>query len=566
MFGLLPDKPGLFTEHAALDGLNVQIKKGERVALIGRNGAGKSTFLKLVTGVVSPTSGELDVNARVHALLQVGTGFHPDFTGRENVYAYLAQLGITGSAAHVRCAEAVEFAEVEEYIDQPVKTYSTGMAVRLMFAASTAISPDLLVLDEVLGVGDAYFSQKSFGRIQELCDKEGTTLLLVTHDIYSAAKLCERVIWIDRGTVMIDGDPTRVMKAYGESIRLQEEHRLRLKTQAVLQRAQPPVEQNAQPRRLVLELRGHGGRPQPSPIYFSRLALIRGDVSVDEVALDNDEFSQEGASHLVREEGCWGTFAEHHGRRSRPMLNYGSPFHKVVAVFRVAADTPIDELSLAVDYMSELPCRLTVTAYLDDETRPLGVLNTSPESWQTHVVRLADAQVSTTHAQVVEAAGVEGTGDIEITRFVMIDGDGNESHTAVHGEPVSFLTEYRIRRSDLRERSQVFIIVTRNHTERVCKFRTTALMFDSASQPCGAIEMRIPRMMLGAGTYSVAVEIAAENYLEQGPQKFFSIDERVYSCITHAYEFSVLDNGWIGPGTIFEGEGEWELKSIEAPA
>src|SRR5439155_18071854 len=162
MFGLLGPRPGAFTEHAALAAINLEIRRAEKVAIIGRNGAGKSTFLKLVTRVIQPTSGRLDVRGDVHALLQIGTGFHPDFTGRENVYAYFAQLGITGPEARRKCAEVVEFAELEEYIDQPVKTYSSGMALRLMFSTSTAITPDLLVLDEILGVGDAYFAQKSY--------------------------------------------------------------------------------------------------------------------------------------------------------------------------------------------------------------------------------------------------------------------------------------------------------------------------------------------------------------------------------------------------------------------
>ena len=214
-------------EVAALDGVSLEIARGEKVAVIGRNGAGKSTLLKLVSGVTQPTSGTLDVSGAVHALLQIGSGFHPDFTGRQNVYAYFAQLGITAAEAERRLAEVVDFAELAEYIDQPVATYSTGMAVRLMFSASTAIVPDLLLLDEVLGVGDAYFAHKSFERISALCARQGTTLLLVTHDLYSAARVCNRIVWLDRGRVLLDGDASFVVKAYEESIRHQEEARLR---------------------------------------------------------------------------------------------------------------------------------------------------------------------------------------------------------------------------------------------------------------------------------------------------------------------------------------------------
>ena len=169
VLGLLPRRSNAYREHKALDGISLRIMRGERVGIIGRNGAGKSTLLKLVSQVIQPTSGALDVGPRVHALLQIGTGFHPDFTGRQNVYAYLSQLGVDGAVADRVFRDVVEFAEIEEYIDQPVKTYSTGMAVRLMFSTSTAIEPDLLLLDEVLGVGDAYFTEKSFDRIRESC-------------------------------------------------------------------------------------------------------------------------------------------------------------------------------------------------------------------------------------------------------------------------------------------------------------------------------------------------------------------------------------------------------------
>ena len=282
MFGMLGKRAGAYTEHAALDGVDLEIRRGEKVAIIGRNGAGKSTLLKLLTSVIEPSSGTLTVKGKAHALLQIGSGFHPDFTGRENVYAYLAQLGVTGREADRKYAEIVEFAELEEYISQPVKTYSSGMAVRLMFSTSTAITPDLLVLDEVLGVGDAYFAHKSYGRIRDLCDREGTTLLLVTHDVYSAVSICERVIWVDRGRILMDGDGASVINAYEDSIRLQEEQRLRLK-------AEHRSRELASPDRavqVVVEVYAADGAPQPCPVYFSRLELIVNGVGAGVLPLD----------------------------------------------------------------------------------------------------------------------------------------------------------------------------------------------------------------------------------------------------------------------------------------
>ncbi len=284
VFGLLRRSAGCYTEHVALTDVNLEIRRGEKVALIGRNGAGKSTFLKLATRVTEPTAGKIEVAGQTHALLQIGTGFHPDFTGRENVIAYLAHLGVTGKEAQRRLGEIVEFAELEEYIDQPVKTYSTGMGTRLMFATSTVISPDILVLDEVLGVGDAYFARKSYERIRELCDKHDTTVLLVSHDVYSAAKICERMIWIDRGRVVMDAASSTIMTAYEDSVREQEESRLRQRKLESL-RGAGAASAAAGVEHILVEIKGQHNRPQPCPAYFSKISLLVDGQRIDSLPL-----------------------------------------------------------------------------------------------------------------------------------------------------------------------------------------------------------------------------------------------------------------------------------------
>jgi hypothetical protein len=162
----------------------------------------------------------------------------------------------------------------------------------------------------------------------------------------------------------------------------------------------------------------------------------------------------------------------------------------------------------------------------------------------------------------VDAAGIQGAGDIVITQFAMVDARGAEVFTAAHGEEVRFRIAFRIPRRNLREHAQVFIVISRNNSERVCKFMTRDLMFDEASMREGVIEMQVSKMPLGTGHYSVAVEIAAEGHVEQRFAKFFSIDPDVYHCITHALEFTVTDSGWIGEGTIFEGEGAWSIRAM----
>ena len=564
MFGLLGEKPGAYTEHTALDGINIEIRRGEKVAVIGRNGAGKSTLLKLVTNVIQPTSGSLRVVGDVHALLQIGTGFHPDFTGRENVRAYLAQLGIAGAEAARRCEDAIAFAELEEYIDQPVKVYSTGMAMRLMFAASTAITPDLLVLDEVLGVGDAYFAQKSYERMRELCDRNGSTLLLVTHDIYSATRMCERVIWLERGAVAMDGGGAEVVKAYAESIRAQEERRLRLKKQAQLA-AGADAAAAAAP--LMLEIQASSTRLQPCPVYFSGIALVDGARVVAELPLNGSASPAGAASHLVEEGSAWGEPVEWRGRAARPMLHYGSPFHKVAGVFALPSDVaPGANLTLRLDYWSDEPCDLRVRCYRGALVEDLGTLSTAAGAWHSYATTYAPtADAHTSDALIpTESPFVQGSGAIVIDSFEMIDAAGAGTHTVRHGEAVAFRIAYRIRKKGLRERAQVFIVVSRNNIERICKFMTDGLCFDETRGAEGVIEMRLPKMMLGAGQYSVAVQIAAQGYIEQGSTKFFSVDPDVYHCIMYALEFTVLDAGWIGQGTIFEGDGEWTMTTAAA--
>ena len=561
IFGLLGDRAGTYTEHAALNGLNLEIQRGEKVAVIGRNGAGKSTFLKLVTNVIQPTSGRLDVRGEVHALLQIGTGFHPDFTGRQNVEAYLAQLGLTGAETDRRCADAIAFAELEEYIDQPVKTYSTGMAMRLMFSASTAIAPDLLVLDEVLGVGDAYFAQKSFERMRELCDRNGATLLFVTHDIYSATRMCNRIIWLDRGRVAMDGDAATVVKAYAESVRAQEEHRLRIKQQAQIADARSESADDGSA--LLLEIQASPSGPQPCPVYFSGISLVGARGTVVELPL-RAAAPEPGPSHLVLNGSCWGDVTEWQGRVARPMLNYGSPFHKVAGVLAMpeAAAGDDSKALLRLDYWSDESCELRLRGYRGRQSQDLGTLWTTAGAWSSHSVAYSPDAASTADALLpADAPFLQGSGAVVITGFDMIDAAGVPVHTVKHGEPVTFRIRHRIQKPSLSEHAQVFVVISRNNIERVCKFMTDRLHFDASHARSGVVHLRLPRMMLGSGQYSVAVQIASEGYIQQDSRRFFSIDPDVYHCILYATEFTVLDAGWIGDGTIFEGDGDWSMVS-----
>lgn len=218
-FGLNP-KP--CKEHQILKNINFSIAPGEAVGIVGQNGAGKSTLLKMITGTLKPSSGSINVAGRISAILELGMGFHPDLTGRQNVYHSAGLMGYTQAQVDAVIDELEEFAEVGEYFDQPVRTYSSGMQVRVAFGVATAYRPEILIVDEALSVGDTYFQHKSFSRIREF-QEQGTTLLLVSHDRNAIQSACDRAILLEKGMVVKDGDPEEVMDFYSAIISEQNE-------------------------------------------------------------------------------------------------------------------------------------------------------------------------------------------------------------------------------------------------------------------------------------------------------------------------------------------------------
>lgn len=200
-------------EFTALQDVSFEIKKGETIGIIGHNGSGKSTLLQLICGILKPTSGSVKVNGRISALLELGAGFNPEFTGRENVYFQGAVMGISKEEMALRIDDIAAFADIGEFIDMPVRTYSSGMYIRLAFAAAINVGPDILVVDEALSVGDAQFQAKCFAKFRDFQEK-GVTILLVSHSLDLVAAHCERVILLDHGTLVKSGSPKIAIDEY----------------------------------------------------------------------------------------------------------------------------------------------------------------------------------------------------------------------------------------------------------------------------------------------------------------------------------------------------------------
>ena len=203
-------------KREVLKGINLKIKKGESVALIGVNGGGKSTLLKLMTKIIYPNKGKITINGKLTSLLELGAGFHPDFSGRENIYFNASIFGLTKKEIDERLDDIIEFSELKDYIDNPVRTYSSGMYMRLAFSVAINVNADILLIDEILSVGDQHFQDKCYKKMKELTE-QGKTMVFVTHSLQSVSQLCSRAVWLHEGKIKLDGNSNEVISAYVEA-------------------------------------------------------------------------------------------------------------------------------------------------------------------------------------------------------------------------------------------------------------------------------------------------------------------------------------------------------------
>ena len=208
-----PFKKSYHNDYYALNDVSFEIKKGETVGIVGKNGAGKSTLLKIITGVLTPTSGEVIVNGKIASLLELGAGFNPEMTGLENIYLNGTIMGFSKEDMDAKIDTILEFADIGDFIHQPVKMYSSGMFARLAFSVAINVEPDVLIVDEALSVGDARFQNKCIRKMDEI-GKAGTTILFVSHDTQAVNKFCHRVIWLDKGKMRDQGEPAKILEDY----------------------------------------------------------------------------------------------------------------------------------------------------------------------------------------------------------------------------------------------------------------------------------------------------------------------------------------------------------------
>lgn len=267
-------------KHFALSNISFDVKKGETFGIIGTNGAGKSTLLKLITGVTAPTEGTVTVNGKISALLELGAGFNPEYTGLENIYLHGAMLGYRREEMGDRVKMISEFADIGDFLYQPVKTYSSGMFARLAFAVAINIEPDILIVDEALSVGDMFFQNKCYRKFEELRSR-GITVLFVSHDISTVKQMCSRVLWIEKGVQQMVGDSVSVCNAYSNKILAKRGKEFEKESQALASLNESDrMRQQFQAYEEEYQIRRLDKVPDYPPVHYTNESILSDDVEI----------------------------------------------------------------------------------------------------------------------------------------------------------------------------------------------------------------------------------------------------------------------------------------------
>lgn len=421
-------------EFWAVRDIDLDIYKGSRVGLLGRNGAGKSTLLKMISDNIQPTSGQIKISGQVSALLELGTGFHPEFSGRENIYASLSYMGVTGREAHKKYEEIVSFSELEEFIERPIKTYSAGMYARLAFSTATAIEPEILIIDEILGAGDAYFASKSVDRMKRLTDN-GVTVLFVSHDLSSLQKLCDYAVWIDRGRIVMKGDTLTISKAYMASIREQEETRLKLRSNQLLTSNESGFEGalKAQPqsRTFLFHLINNEWQAPKGRHPIGKVGLMKGIQTISKLeigdAMDND--SSQG-SHVIDKVGYmnWSKPIQLGGKYCRIFEDNGAESNHAAWVLAQPIFDNGNDLSISVDYFDISNEPIHLEFYDGVKYHRLGTLdNLNDQVWKTAVFGITRSLLGEEESSAVTDQLTESS--LESSGGVTSDEEQDESVT-----------------------------------------------------------------------------------------------------------------------------------------
>jgi lipopolysaccharide transport system ATP-binding protein len=529
----------------ALRGIKLNITKGSKVGIIGSNGAGKSTLLKIITGNVEPTEGTVDIKGRIQALMELGTGFHPEFTGRQNIRASLAYQGINQDKIVLLEQDIIEFSELENFIDQPVKTYSAGMYARLAFSTATAIDPDILIIDEILGVGDAYFINRCTERMKKLTES-GTTLLLVSHSMGQVLQFCDRAIWIDRGRIVQDDSSMEVVKAYERYNRVIENRRLVAKNIKASNSQYKNHELESYSDSFLLRLVCKDNQ-YPFKVKFIRL-WQNGELFDEILVGEPQDANYVGhSSYLMMDSQSWSIPQQEQKVNFRSLLANDS--HKQVygaAIFHLYLYEPETNYELELCYTYNGIGTALLEVFNGQEYFQIAEIIPSVQDWNTLLVKIPVLR---------EAGEMEklknswpGTGELRISKVSLLSDDKELAVFSVGqclNVKITVESQY-----DGQYPITFCVVIFRNDGIRVsCHLSEEKIFQMLAHQKIDAC-LSFPSLKLGDGIYCLSLAI-----YKTLDRQAVGVSE-YYDLIAWSYEFKVIGNDPID-SSIFHHPANW---------
>ena len=538
-----------YREFWALRGVDFELRRGSRLGIIGRNGAGKSTLLKIVTGNLPHTEGAVTVNGAVQALLDVGSGLHPEFTGRENIHASLGFLGLNRTEIEEATEDIAEFTELGRFLDQPFKTYSLGMQARLGLGIATTVRPEILIIDEILGAGDAYFLAKSTARMQDLLTG-GASVLLVSHALEQVARFCDETIWLDRGRVVMRGPSNEVIKAYEKFIRGLEERRLRAKNRKVRLATYDAFERDGYTDHVQVAMTPEA-RDARSEV--SMVTLVRDYEPEDSVAVgDAQDGDVSQSASVALEAGGWSPPEVEEGVYFRRIGDDASVTGRVD--FNLWFFYPDSRYAVDVRYRSDVSVSISVTrgAAVEAATQ----LGPSAD-WTTARIPFEspDAELETQPEVAVSRwSGSRGL----VMDNVRLVAEDEEDQTVFHlGGALSVIVEIKALaagRYPLIPAALVFrndgVVVTRHVGEE--------LVLDAAEGERFTARLDLGPLLLGNGAYLLSLGLYAKLDLDDAEPSEF------YDYFDKSFEFRVTGSPPLH-NEIVRHPGEWVVGAVEPP-
>lgn len=533
-----------YEEFWALKDINLNIKKGSKIALVGRNGAGKSTLLKIIAGSLRPTDGDIKINGKVSALMELGTGFHPEFSGRENIFASLSYSGIVGKEAKEKFEEIVDFSELEEFIDKPVKTYSAGMYARLAFATSTAVIPEILIVDEILGAGDAYFINKSIERMKKLTEG-GTTVLFVSHDISSVQKMCNEAVWIDKGKVVMEGNILDVTAEYLASIRKQEERRLKARNVRLKHNNFKTLEEGIEDSLVYFHFITENGSPlERHPI--SEVKFYYKDKVIECLQIGDAGDTNNGSDLFLiadKETINWSSPVEQNGKRYRSFEDVGGEYQHALFVFKVQNLAELRNYELEIVYQDISTEKVKIEFFDGENYVAIGHLEANDDSeWKSSVFSLKEVihdesmdneTVKTINYQELleqreSNSRIYGSGEMVITSVDFLNDNNEVSHVfqnlGYKKVRINYFAKEKVR-------NPIFVLAY-YLLDGTCAMQVLSNKDGYEVKEAfgeGFVNVFFNPLLLGKGTYLVSVAIFKElNLLDNVEPPAYDLHDKMY--------------------------------------